>query len=96
MGDGKKGVQVGSLVLGLTGENVLTDSARHEARAEEAKRGDGEAKKSYLSKADHRCGPGGVCSTGQQKTGRVDHLLHLKCQGFLGTLLGSWILLQER
>lgn len=65
----RKGVRWGVWLLGLTGGNVLTDSARHEARAKETKGGDGEAKKSYLSRVDRRCSPGGVCPTGQQERG---------------------------
>lgn len=40
----ESGVQVRSLALGLTGESVITDSARREAGAEAARGGAGEPK----------------------------------------------------
>lgn len=81
---------MGSLVLGLSGETVLTDSARHEARAEETRSGDGEPRRVLLLEVDHYCGLGRVCPTGEQNRGQGRPSFILE-----GALRDSWTSLKE-
>lgn len=69
---------MGSSLLGLTGESVLTDSARREARAGETRVGNGEPRRVIFSEGDHYCGLGRVCPIGEQSREQGSHLLHLK------------------
>lgn len=68
---------MGSLALGLTEESVITDSARREARAEEARGGDGEPKRVIFLEVGHCCGPG----RGEKNRGQGGHLVHDSAEG---------------